>query len=85
MRTVKETNVPNSETGSGQNDMGFLGMKALFRFLGGKKNVARLLTIQETNDGFFVEDRNGTLLVGPYRRKQDARGVLTRLKNKHIG
>jgi hypothetical protein len=60
-------------------------VEKIYRLLLGKKNVVRLLTIQETNDGFYVEERNGTLLVGPYKRRQDARGVLTRLKNKHIG
>jgi hypothetical protein len=36
-------------------------------------------------EAFFVEDLNGTLLFGPYKREQDAKGVLTRLRNKHIG
>lgn len=86
MRTVKEINAPNSVTGSGANDTGFLGLKALFRFLGFKKNVAtRMQVIQGADGGFFLADENTVAFAGPYKRKQDAKGVLTRLKNKHIG
>jgi len=85
MRTVKEIKELNSETGSGQKNTDFLGLKALFRFLGGRKNVAKLLVIQKTDHGFYVEDRNGDLLAGPYKREADAKGVRTRIQNKHIG
>jgi hypothetical protein len=43
------------------------------------------LTIeQEPNGGWYIcEDVN--LCFGPYKRERDAKGALTRLKNKHIG
>jgi hypothetical protein len=79
------TKEPNSEIGSGQKNMDFLGLRALFRWLGGKsqkKTPTETFSIFEDRDGLFfvVQDRGyGHTVAGPYRRKQDAKGVRTRL------
>jgi hypothetical protein len=51
----------------------------IYDYIFKKKDVSRLLVVQETNEGFYVEDRDGDLLLGPYKRGQDAKGVRTRL------
>ena len=87
MQTVNETNAPSSETGSGQKSTGFLGLKALFRFLGGKSRKSKeIWTIVEETPGQFwvVEDRGyGLTYTGPYKRERDAKGVRTRLLKQH--
>lgn len=86
MQMVSETKEPNSKTGSGLKNMDFLGLKRLFRWLGGKSQKAKEpLTIVETLDGFWVvEDRGyGASYTGPYKREQDAKGVRTRLMKQH--
>ena len=90
MQTVKETNAPSSATGSGQKSMGFLGLKALFRFLGGKSNLQpkeKFTIIEDTEaPGLFWVVNNkdyGNLYTGPYKRKQDAKGVVTRLNKRN--
>jgi hypothetical protein len=42
------------------------------------------LSIQESPEGFFVvrDTGYGFTLTGPYRRKQDAKGVLTRIQKQ---
>lgn len=88
MQMVNETNAPNSATGSGQKSTGFLGLKALFRWLGGKSQKSKeRFTIEQTPDGFWViEDTGyGSRVTGPYMRKQDAKGVRTRLIKQHGG
>lgn len=88
MQTVNETNAPNSVTGSGQKSTGFLGLKALFRWLGGKSQKSKtLFTIFDTPEGFFVtrDDGYGFSMTGPYKREQDAKGVRTRLIKQHGG
>lgn len=86
MQMVNETNAPSSETGSGQKNTGFLGLKALFRFLGGKSNrqPPKKFSVIEDDEapGLFWVIKNegyGNLYTGPYKRKQDAKGVVTRL------
>ncbi len=88
MQTVNETNAPNSETGSGQKSTGFLGLKALFRFLGGKSRKSKKTwTIHKypaTGEFFVIEDNGyGHTTSGPYKREQDAKGVMTRLQKQH--
>lgn len=89
MQTVNETNAPNSATGSGQKSTDFLGLKALFRWLGGKSNQTkeRFTIIEDTAVGFYVVDGTGygATVTGPYRRRQDAKGVQTRLRKQHGG
>jgi hypothetical protein len=84
MQTVNETSALNSKTGSGLKSTDFLGLKRLFRFLGGKKNQPKEPTIEETLDGFWVVNHNGYGLTytGPYKREQDAKGVRTRMLQK---
>lgn len=87
MQTEKETNVPNSVTGSGPRNTDFLGLKALFLWLGGKKKPQPKTKVEivETIDGFWVVSGEGygTMYTGPYKRRQDAKGVQTRMLKKH--
>ena len=87
MQMVNETKEPNSATGSGLKNTDFLGLKALFRWLGGKsqKSSERFNIHEEEPGVFFVSDNSGygVRYTGPYKRKQDAKGVLTRLKKQH--
>jgi hypothetical protein len=86
MQMVNETNAPNSETGSGQKNTDFLGLKALFRWLGGKSNQSKeRFLIQNSPEGFFVihDTGYGATIAGPYKREQDAKGVRTRLIKQH--
>lgn len=86
MQMVNETNVPNSATGSGPKSMDFLGLRALFRWLGGKSQKQKeRFSILKTAEGFWVlEDTGyGGTATGPYKREQDAKGVRTRLIKQH--
>lgn len=63
----------------------------LFNWLGGKKNVASVMEIRHAynenypeSNGWYLMEEN-VAFAGPYKREQDAKGVLTRLRNKHIG
>lgn len=87
MRMVNETSGLSSATTNGQKSMDFLGLKALFRWLGGKsqRSNERFSIIEDTVAGFYVvEDTGyGATIAGPYKRKQDAKGVRTRLIKQH--
>lgn len=86
MQMANVTNAQNSEIGSGQKNTDFLGLKALFRWLGGRNRKPKeTIRIEETLDGFWViEDRGyGATYCGPYKREQDAKGVRTRLIKQH--
>jgi len=84
MQMVNETKEPSSATGSGLKNTVSRGLKALFLWLGGKKNQPNL-TIAETPDGFYVVDFSGygAVWTGPYKREKDAKGVRTRLLKKN--
>lgn len=88
MKTVKETSGPSSETTSGPRGMDFLGLRALFRWLGGKSQKAteRFSLFEETPGHWYVlEDTGyGASFSGPYKRKQDAKGVRTRLIKQRL-
>jgi hypothetical protein len=85
MQMVNVTNEQSSETGSGLKSMDFLGLKALFRWIGGKKNPVETMTISYLQaghpefDGWYI-DKDGIPYAGPYKREKDAKGQLTRLR-----
>lgn len=87
MQMVNGTKELNSATGSGLQNTVSRGLKALFLWLGGKRSdLPGTLTIAQTNDDeFWVVDHTGygSRWTGPYKRKQDAKGVRTRLLKKN--
>lgn len=86
MQMVNETKELNSKIGSGPKNTDFFGLKALFRWLGGKSQKAKeRYSIVRNGDGFWVvEDRGySAAYTGPYKREQDAKGVRTRLIKQH--
>lgn len=72
----------NSKTGNGPKNTVSRGLKALFRWIGGKSHELTIRALTERDDhvptGFYIVD-GVNLVAGPYAREQDAKGQLTRL------
>lgn len=93
MPTENETNELSSKTGSGQSVMASLGQKVLSLSRGSGKSPVDNMTVgfggsvvfyrdgtEDKTEGWFIYDTFGLPYAGPYKRKQDAKGQLTRLR-----